>query len=97
MKKLTKQQFKDVLKDPRLFVARKKVRQLRKELAKINWKIYSKYISGQLKLELFDTGPSHDTSIGDAAYTVFKTFSFSEYEIEYVYDAGDQFRVFITV
>lgn len=42
--KLTKRQFKAKLTNPRLFAAREKVHQLRKELVKINWKVYSKYI-----------------------------------------------------
>ena len=57
-KTLTKKQFKDKLTNPKLFVVREKVRQLRKELVKINWKVYSKYVSArrhQIRLRLINT------------------------------------------
>lgn len=101
MKQLTKQQFLAALKDPKLFAARKKIRRLRKELAKINWRVYSKHISKcahpRLILEVLCIGSSGDSlGIGDAAFTVGKAFSFSEHDIQYLYNSSpDQFRVII--
>ncbi len=103
--KLTTQQFLSVLKNPRLFAARKKVQQLRKELKGINWKVHSQYtaigIHKEMRLELFDTGPVGDHFPNSMITSIVENiFPYPEYNTEYLFDNGmlvNQFDVHILI
>lgn len=96
MTTLTKNQFKAILTNPKLFTVRKKVHQLRKELKKINWKVYSKYYPGQMELELFgiDDSPHYANRVSDIVENIFPDLI---YNIGYLLEASDQFRVYIKI